>query len=64
MFGGFFVFAAGTFGILLCIDTMECFLHALRLHWVEFQNKFYSGDGYKFEAFSFKERFRKEIKDV
>ena len=31
---GFAVFFAVTFGVLLCMDVLECFLHALRLHWV------------------------------
>jgi V-type H+-transporting ATPase subunit a len=42
---GFGVFAGVTFGVLLMMDVLECFLHALRLHWVEFQNKFFKADG-------------------
>ncbi len=52
---GFFIFANVTFGVLMCMDLMECFLHTLRLHWVEFQNKFFKADGVKFVPFSFKD---------
>jgi len=30
---GFFQLFLATAGVIMCMDVMECFLHALRLHW-------------------------------
>jgi len=47
-----FIYMGVTWGILLGMDALECSLHTLRLHWVEFQNKHYKGTGYLYVPFS------------
>lgn len=51
---GWVFFFVITIAVILIMDFMECFLHGLRLHWVEFQNKFFKGDGKLFRVFDYR----------
>ncbi|ELP84000.1 vacuolar proton ATPase, putative [Entamoeba invadens IP1] len=56
IFVGFAVWAMITLAILIGIESLSAFLHTLKLHWIEFQNKFNVGDGMPFTSIKLEPR--------
>jgi len=55
-----FGYMFAVFAVLFMMDSLEVFLHTMRLHWVEFMGKFFEGAGTAYKPFSFTEVFEKE----
>jgi vacuolar-type H+-ATPase subunit I/STV1 len=46
---GGLMWVALTFLLIICFEGLLSFIQTLRLHWVEWFLKFYSGDGYEYK---------------
>ena len=51
---GFIMWAFFTFLLIICFEGLLSFIQTLRLHWVEWFLKFYSGDGYEYKPLTIK----------
>jgi len=49
---GMIIFPIGTLFLIMIFEGMLAFLHTLRLHWIEWFTKFYSGKGKPFQPFT------------
>lgn len=54
---GMIMFPIGTLFLIMIFEGMLAFLHTLRLHWIEWFTKFYSGTGRPFQPFSTLRRY-------
>jgi V-type H+-transporting ATPase subunit a len=64
VFIAFLTWISLTMVVLLGMESLGAFLHALRLHWVEFQDKFYTGEGHAFTPFSYQQIYKETTVDI
>ncbi|GKT26487.1 V-type proton ATPase 116 kDa subunit a isoform 4 [Aduncisulcus paluster] len=45
---GYPIWMVASIAVVVCMEGLSSFLHDLRLHWVEWQSKFFEADGFEF----------------
>ena len=51
----------GTIGIICAMEALSAYLHCLRLCWIEFNSKFFAGEGTAFDPLQIEEKEGIEI---